>query len=53
MFLHSVDTQTNEFGMRDIELLIEKHRNGATFSAQFSFDGSKMIFTEVEPADKW
>ena len=53
MFLHSVDTQTNEFGMRDIELLIEKHRNGATFSVQFSFDGPKMIFTEVEPADKW
>lgn len=52
-FLHSQDTQVNEFGMRDIDFIVEKHRNGATFEVPLSFDGAKMVFTEVDKSDQW
>jgi replicative DNA helicase len=53
MFLHSSDTQTNELGMRDIDLLVEKNRNGATFEVPLSFDGAKMVFQEVDKDLNW
>lgn len=52
-FLHSQDTQVNEFGLRDIDFLVEKHRNGATFELPLSFDGAKMVFTEVDKSTEW
>lgn len=52
-FLHSQDTQVNEFGMRDIDFIVEKHRNGATFDVPLSFDGAKMVFTEVDKSNEW
>lgn len=52
-FLHSSDTQTNEFGMREIDFMVEKHRNGPTFEVSLNFDGSKMVFTELDKANEW
>lgn len=52
-FLHSSDTQTNEFGMREIDFMVEKHRNGPTFEVPLNFDGSKMVFTELDKANEW
>lgn len=48
MFLHSETTDEDSFGQKDIELLVEKHRNGPTGSLSFKFDSSKMNFIEVE-----
>lgn len=48
MFLHSETTDEDSFGQKDIELLIEKHRNGSTGSLPLKFDGAKMTFHEVD-----
>lgn len=48
MFLHSETADEDPFGQKDIELLIEKHRNGSTGSIPLKFDGSKMTFLEID-----
>lgn len=53
MFLHSDDKELDSYGNRGIELLIEKHRNGATGSCFFNFKGSNMTFTETRDISKW
>ncbi len=48
MFLHADNPDEDSFGNKDIELLIEKHRNGSTGSLPLKFQGSKMTFCEVD-----
>lgn len=51
MFIHR-EKNENEAGRKEIaEILIEKHRNGATGMAQLYFDGSKTSFLEMERND--
>lgn len=47
LFLDSSDSEEDSIGNKHIELLISKHRNGATGEVPLSFNGSKMIFSEV------
>lgn len=53
MFLHAETADEDSFGQKDIELLIEKHRNGSTGSLSLKFDGAKMTFLEVEDIKDW
>lgn len=53
MFLHAETADEDPFGQKDIELLIEKHRNGSTGSLSFKFDGAKMTFLEVDDIKEW
>jgi replicative DNA helicase len=46
MFLHQDKNLEGPLGNQPIELLIEKHRNGATGDIHLDFNGSKMNFTE-------
>lgn len=48
MFLHSENIEEDGFGQKEVELLIEKHRNGSTGSVSLKFDGAKMTFLEVD-----
>ena len=51
MFIHR-EKNENEAGRNEFaEILIEKHRNGATGSVELLFDGSKTSFMEVEKRD--
>lgn len=47
MFLYSKSKSEDAYGEREVELLVEKHRSGACFDSMMSFNGSKMMFTEV------
>lgn len=53
MFLHSDTDEEDAFGGKQIELLVEKHRNGSTGSIEFNFDSAKMTFLEVDNISKW
>lgn len=47
MFLHRDKTQEETvFGIENVDLMIEKHRNGPTGEVKLEFNGSKMTFTE-------
>ena len=48
MFLHMDSPDEDSYGNKDVELIIEKHRNGATGSLPLKFQGSKMTFCEVD-----
>lgn len=51
MFIHR-EKNENEAGRNEFaEILIEKHRNGATGAIELLFDGSKTSFMEVEKRD--
>lgn len=52
MFLHSKN-EDNIYGVKNIELLIEKHRNGALGDIKYEFNGSKMYFNEVDSFTEW
>jgi hypothetical protein len=47
MFIH----RDKESESQIAEILIEKHRNGATGMVELVFDGSKTTFIEVEKRD--
>lgn len=47
MFLHRENKEEDTFGSYDLEVLIEKHRNGPTGEIKLKFDAKKMSFTDV------
>jgi replicative DNA helicase len=53
MFIHREDKQDKTGGAREniAEILIEKHRNGATGSVELYFDGNKTSFMSVEKSE--
>lgn len=53
MFIHSESDEPDAFGGKQVELVIEKHRNGATGSIDLNFDSAKMTFLEVDNISKW
>jgi replicative DNA helicase len=53
MFIHREESQDKSQGAKEsvAEILIEKHRNGATGVAQLYFDGKKTTFMSMEKSD--
>ncbi len=47
MFLHREKHEEDGFGSYDLDVLIEKHRNGPTGEVKLKFDAKKMSFTDV------
>jgi replicative DNA helicase len=47
MFLHRENKEEDTFGSYDLDVLIEKHRNGPTGEIKLKFDAKKMSFTET------
>jgi len=53
MFISGDQKDPDSYGNKNVELSIEKHRNGATGSCFFNFKGSNMTFTESMDVSKW
>ena len=53
MFLSGDQKEPDSYGNKNVELSVEKHRNGATGSCFFNFKGSNMTFTETQDVGKW
>lgn len=53
MFIHSKEKELDSYGNRGVELIIAKHRSGATGSALFNFKGENMTFTETQDVSVW
>lgn len=53
MFISGDQKDPDSYGNKNVELSIEKHRNGATGSCFFNFKGSNMTFTETQDIGKW
>jgi replicative DNA helicase len=47
MFLHRENKEEDTFGSYDLDVLIEKHRNGPTGEVKLKFDAKKMSFTDM------
>ena len=47
MFLHRETKEEDSFGSYDLDVLIEKHRNGPTGEIKLKFDAKKMSFSDV------
>jgi replicative DNA helicase len=47
MFLHRENKEEDTFGSYDLDVLIEKHRNGPTGEIKLKFDAKKMSFTDM------
>lgn len=47
MFLHRENKEEDTFGSYDLDVMIEKHRNGPTGEVKLKFDAKKMSFTDV------
>lgn len=48
MFLHSDSTEPDSSGGIEVELIVAKHRNGATGEILFNFNKAKMTFLEID-----
>lgn len=48
MFLHSDSTEPDSSGGIEVELMVAKHRNGATGEILFNFNKAKMTFLEID-----
>ena len=47
IFLHRENKEEDTFGSYDLDVMIEKHRNGPTGEIKLKFDAKKMSFTDV------